>query len=339
MNNDAQDGIRLSPLEEQRARDLHDRSVVIFAHDHLWRWQDLEAMREGGVTAKTVKLTVDGIEWLPTGHRVKIPEFEGWTRRALVALDSVYRLAEEHPNEVVIARTTSDIADAKRDGKIALVIGCEGSRPLEGSLEVLRSLHRLGLREMQLTWASPNQLITDDGLNDFGREVVREMNRLGILIDLSHLRDPSYFQTLELSAAPLIVSHNACRSLTNYGDTLSDEKIAALAEKGGVLALHFVSGDYIKPRHGTPTAVMDDLIDHVDHIRQLVGVEHVALGGDYFLAAPEERWAWVKEVESPRLMLNVTRGLITRGYAEAEIQGILGGNLLDLYERVWRTAA
>jgi membrane dipeptidase len=327
--------IDLSAEDERRAQQLHQRSTVILAHDHLYRPEDLEAMRRGGVTAKVVKLTVDSIRWDEHGRRVPIEEFEGWIRRGLEAMDAVYQYAEQRPDEVVIVRSAADILAAKRDRKIGLILSFEGPRPLEGSLEVLRAYYRLGLRQLQLTWAAPNQLITDGELNELGQQVVREMNRLGIVIDLSHLSDKAFWQVLEISQQPAIVSHTACHAVSGTGDTLIDEKIRALAAKGGVVGLHFVSG-YITARHGTQQPTLDDLIDHVAHIHSLVGIDHAALGGDYFPTAPEDNWQWVKGIENMSEMPNVTRALVKRGYSDEEIQKVLGGNLLRLFREVWR---
>ena len=327
--------VTLTPEQEAQAIELHESSIVILAHDHLFGLEDARAMRQGGVTAKTLKLTVDGIEWDEDGRRVDIPEFEGYAKRALITLDKAFCLAETHPDEVTIIRTVDDIISAKRDGKVGLVIGLEGPRPIEGKLELLRDFRRLGLRDIQMTWAAPNQLITDGKLNDFGFEVVREANRLGILIDLSHLPDEAYYQVIEASKKPTIMSHAATRAVTGYGDTMTDEKIQALASKGGIVAMHFVSGDYIKPTRNGVQAVMDDFIDHIDHLRSLVGIEHVALGGDYFPFTPEDDWKYVKELDHISLMPNVTRGLIKRGYSDKETKLVLGENLLRLYREVW----
>jgi membrane dipeptidase len=327
--------VALTAEDERRAQELHQRSIVILAHDHLCRPEDLDAMRRGGATAKVAKLTVDGIRWDENGRRVPIEEYEGWIKRGLEAMDIVYQYAEQRPEAVVIVRSAADIVAAKRDGKIGLILSFEGPRPLEGSLEVLRAYYRLGLRQVQLTWAAPNQLITEGELNELGRQVVREMNRLGILIDLSHLSDKAFWQVLEISQQPVIVSHTACRAVSGTGDTLADEKIRALAAKGGVVGLHFVSG-YITARRGTQQPTLDDLIDHVAHIRSIVGIDHAALGGDYFLTAPEDNWQWVRGVENISQMPNVTRALVKRGYSDEEIQKVSGGNLLRLFGEVWR---
>ena len=322
------------PIEE-RAQQLHTQATVLLSHDHLLGWENILAMRQGGVTAKVIKLTVDGLDWHESGVREEVTSLEGWTRRALVALDKVHHLVEDHPQDVMIARNVPDIHHAKATGKVALIIGLEGPRPIEGSLEVLRAFYRLGLREMQLTWAAPNQLITGGELNDLGQAVVREMNRLGMLIDLSHLPSRAWTQALELSTAPVIMSHNACHALTQYGDTMTDDMLCRLAARGGILGMHFVSGDYIKPRHGTDQATLEDFIDHIDHARSIIGIDHIALGGDYFYITADAHWKWVKEIERIELLPNLTSALLRRGYDDKEIIKILGGNLLRLYSKVW----
>jgi membrane dipeptidase len=324
--------VTLSEREEARAKRLHAESVVFLAHDHLFEWSDIHAMQAGGVTAKIVKLTVDGLEWDEHGHRHAVPEFEGYLRRALEAVDTIYRMAEEHSGQVIIARTVAAIAQAGQRGQTALVLGLEGARPLEGSLRVLHMLHRMGIRDIQLAWAAPNQLIDEGRLSDFGKAVVGEMNDLGMLIDLSHLPERAWWEALELSAKPVIMSHTSCQALQGE---LSDEKIRALVDKESMIALHFVSHDYIYPNRGTEQAILDDLIDHIDHIRSLVGLDYVALGGDYFPHITDDRWLWVKEIETIDRMPNLTRGLVKRGYSDEEIAMVLGGNLLRCLERIW----
>jgi membrane dipeptidase len=235
-------------------------------------------------------------------------------------------MAERPENRLLIARTTDDIRRAKRENKVAIILSFEGAKTLGGKVENVERYHNQGLRELQLFWAVPNELKTENGrgLSRFGEQVVAEMNRLGIVIDTSHMAAEAFGHVLELSTRPIIISHGAVRALqggdrvvqASAGDKLSGSDIVddiglrALAKNGGVLCLHFVTPDYIKPRHGTPRGSVADWVDHAAYIRDLVGIDHVALGPDYF---PERGWHWIDGAGQIALLPKVARDMVRRG--------------------------
>ena len=201
-------------------------------------------MREGGLDAAFFSIWVDPRQY-PTGA----------SKRALELIATVYEQVERHPRDLVLARTAADIRRAHRQGKIALLMGIEGGHTIEDSLRTLRSFYELGVRYMTLThflnnnWAdSSTDKPAHNGLTDFGRDIVREMNRLGILVDISHVSDKTALDTLEVTQAPVLASHSSCQALTNIPRNMSDDLLRALAKNGGVIQINygcmFVNPDY-----------------------------------------------------------------------------------------------
>ena len=329
---------QLTESEEKRAVSLHENSAVILMHDHLPIASDIPKMRVGGITAKVYNLSCD-VD-ISGDFRASAHEYEGWAKRAIVQIDkSITEI--EADDRVVFALAASDIEKAKREGKIAILFGNEGGKILEGELGLLRIFYRLGLRELQLTWAVENQLANSNGLTDFGKDVVKEVNRLGIIIDLTHIPKRAFDEVLALTKHPVIISHCAARAVSA---DLSDEQIRAIAQNGGVLGLHFYS-TYMAKRLANGGRAEDicpsDLVDHIDYIANFVGIDHVGLGADFFPTHGE--WAefqqaqgtynikWV--IKDKSAMPDVTRELVRRGYSDSDIQKILSLNFL----RVCRT--
>lgn len=376
----AVDGLTLTREQEERARALHAESVVFICHDHKLLFDDVEAMKAGGVTAKQIHISLDGQpyadratffasaspsvvraeleRWRDLGdvdvdvllEQVGTRQTEGFLRRALVALDYILWHVEESNGEVVIALEADDIVDAKASGKTALVLGSEGARLLEGRLEVLRVLARWGLRHLELTWAwetpvgAPQSDSSGKGLGEYGRELVRELNRLGIIVDVAHFAYQSMFDTLDVSTAPILVSHTGARALNpDHIVLLPDEVIRGVAERGGVVAIAMLS-HLAKP--GFDQASLDQVLAHFDYIAELVGPQCLAIGPDYFNvdARMWENWGqkgpygWAAGVEDIGKMRNLTRGLVAHGYGDDDVRNILGGNLLRLFRDV-RAAA
>jgi len=333
----------LSESEEKRAISLHEQSMVILMHDHLPIIGDIPKMRAGGVTAKVYNLICD-VE-ISGDFRASANQYEGWAKRALAQLDQAINEIEAD-DKVILALTANDIEKAKREGKIAILLGSEGGKLLEGELSLLRNFYRLGLRELQLTWAFENQIANSDRLTDFGKDVIREMNRLGIIIDLTHIPQRAFGDVLALTKHPVIISHCAARGVSV---DLADEQIKAIAQNDGVLGLHFYS-TYMAKRSANGTIAKDisvsDLVDHIDYIVNLVGIDHVGLGADFFPIHGE--WAefqqaqgtdsikWI--IEDKSYMSDVTRELVFRGYSDSEIQKILGLNFLRVCRTVLGTA-
>jgi len=310
--------------EEERAERLHNSSIIILAHDHTFTAGDFDAAREAGLTAKVLKLTTDGIDW-ENGQRYEVTSYEGWRERHLGYLEGVQALADNPEANVTIIRTVEDLYQAKVEGKIGAIIGSEGVRYLEGELEALEEFHALGTREIQLWWPAGNQAIVNGQLTAFGRALIAECNRLGIVIDVSHMGGLA-LDVIALSEDPVIVSHDTPSTI---GGEASDALIQAVAASGGghgVFAIHFING-YVTP----PTVAR--VAYAIDYVRDLVGIEHVALGGDYF---PEDGVIWAIPVSE---LKELTLELVRRGYSDTEIRQVLGLNLIRLYERVWNKTA
>lgn len=344
----------LSAAQEEHAAALHDRAIIVLSHDHLSSPSDLLAMRHGGVTAKTVHVTVDTLIWEDGGvhYQESIHACEGWARRALLAIERLLGQIDATPDRLMLVRTTQDIVQAKREGKQGLVIGFEGAKPLEGTIELLSVFHRLGLRHLQLTWAYGNQLVDwrDDGgggLTEFGRQVIHEANHLGILIDPSHMQDRAWYETVRLSAGPVLAGHSTASGLNPGHGDLSDEQLRLLAEKGSVIGLHFCS-HYVKDvgrrsggRWWEIRASIDDLIAHIDYIARLIGMDYIALGPDFF--QNDEIYAramgynpnHIQDLDDIAKLPNLTRALVARGFSDSDIEKLLGGNLLRLYRQVF----
>jgi membrane dipeptidase len=265
------------------------------------------------------------------------------------ALENIDMFLEEAPKSdgmITMIRTRADLPEAVRPGKISFLLHFEGGMPLRGSIHQLRNFYRLGLRSMQLTWNFRNELgdgvwenRTKGGLTRFGVEVIKEMNRLGMVVDLAHMNREGFFQALDAAEAPLIVSHaNACGMLDNPRN-LDDEQIKALAHQQGLVGILA-----LPERVANKGAGLKDLLDHLDYMVSLVGPEHVALGLDFVkydgprtlrdrhhpLHKPEV----VTDLEEVEDLPKLIDGLIRRGYKETEIALILGGNHLRVLKTI-----
>jgi membrane dipeptidase len=225
-------------------------------------------------------------------------------------------------------------------------MGSEGGKLLEGNLAALRNFHRLGMRHLQFHWSIRNQLGTaqgtpnEPGLTEFGREVVAEMNSLGMIVDLSHSSPHSIEDALETTTKPVINSHSGARTIYNTQQNLWDDQIRDMADNGGVVAIHFatriVLGEY-------PTSTIDDLIAQIEHVADVGGIDTVGLGPDFFEdGGPRSRnvmknqgqspMPWTADLEDTGKLRNLTRALVGRGYRDRDIVKILGGNLMRVFE-------
>ncbi|MGI6343756.1 MAG: dipeptidase [Bacillota bacterium] len=283
---------------------------------------DLPRLREGGVD---VQFFAAYIEPMYKPDRS--------LKRALQIFDAFFRELEANPDQMMMATCVADIRRAKEENKVAAVLAIEGGEALEGDLGVLRVLHRLGVRAIGLTWNERNDIAdgvgdarSGGGLSVFGAELIKEMNRLGILVDVSHLSDAGFWDVIELSSQPIIASHSNARAVCNHRRNLTDDQIKALAKNGGVMGMNFAAG-FVKEGG---KATLGDLLDHIDHIVSLVGPRHVGLGSDFdgIGATPEGL------TDVSRMPL-ITEGLFQRGYSEDDIKLILGGNYLRVFEQVW----
>src|SRR5207249_5969359 len=367
---------------EARARRIQREAIVIDTHidttGHLqrkgWRFADrhepsdghvdLPRMKEGGVTGAF--FAIDGLD------QVKGPEI---LEPAFAGIDALRSVTEQMPDKMALCLTAADVRRAKQSGKIALLIGIEGGHIIHDSLATLRTYARLGARYMTLThfvntsWAdSSGQPPEHNGLTPFGRQIVREMNRLGMIVDISHVSDKTFYDALETSTAPMIASHSSCRVLAGHVRNMTDEMIKALAAKGGVIQINFhapylddaydqaqkqlqpeidalrkdLEAKYPGPENTAkraeelrafqssrlPKVSWTKIVEHVDHAVKLVGADHVGIGSDMDGAVMPEG------MEDCSHLPRITEELLRRGYSEADVRKILGGNTLRVMEQV-----
>jgi len=330
---------------------------------------DLPRMKDGGLDAVFFSVY--------TPHDI---DNRNPSKKALEIIDLIYQQVGKYPQLADMAFTPGDIRRLHQDDKRAILIGLENGSPVEGSLSLLRDFYRLGVRYITLTHLK-NNAISDsstgkkpkwNGLSPFGKEVVKEMNRLGMIIDVSHISDKAFYDVLLTSQAPVIASHSCARALCNIHRNMSDEMIKALAQKGGVIQINFYSAfldcNYYKKseaiekklepmerklkrkyRHNTakyweavialwskhrlPPPEIEVLIDHIDHIVKLVGPDYVGLGSDFDGAG-----GYPKGLENVSGMPLITYHLLKRGYSEADIKKILGDNFLRVFDQVVKTS-
>jgi membrane dipeptidase len=321
---------------------------------------DLERLLEGGVGATFFAAFVDG-------HYVKTNQS---AHRTLEMIDTVrHDIVDRYPDRVRLALTASDIEAAHRDGKFAALIGIEGGHAIEDSLRLLRDYYALGVRYMTLThvntnnWADSSGDIDDasvvhhNGLTPFGRDVVREMNRLGMMVDISHVADKTFWDVLDVSTAPPFASHSSSRAVSNIARNMTDEMIVALAKKGGVVDVNFgcefvsqKSADagmpFMKRITTAPSeaernavleeykkvmvrATLDDAVAHIDHIVKIAGIGAVGIGSDF-----DGVGCTPIGLDDVSKYPNLTRALLERGYPAGDIRKIYGGNVLRVMRAV-----
>jgi len=267
--------------------------------------------------------------------------------------------------DFVLVTSVEDIHRAKREGKLGILFHFQGTRPLEGDLNSLEAYYRMGLRVLQLCYNVKDlagcgcTVMDDTGLTDFGRAVVAEANRLGVVVDCAHTGTKTTMDAIEASTAPVIISHGNAKAVHPNDRNLSDELIQAIANKGGVVGLNgypcFVSK--------SPRPTLDEFIDHIEHVARVAGIDHVGIGNDYFeyqdgycdlrtarmvyryllftrawnsknYAPPP--WYYPHDIEHPDSFGNLAAGLLRRGFSPEGIEKILGGNILRVYQQVWK---
>jgi membrane dipeptidase len=371
----------------QKALAIHRKAIVIDTHNDVTTPMtnddfdlsgtppvpystNIERMKQGGLTAEFFSLYV----------RPWYVEHGGAARRTLDMIDSVYRAVERHPNELMMATSVADIRRAKKQKKIAALMGIEGGHAIENSLATLREFHRLGVRYMTLTWNNTNDWAdagrgeqTHNGLTEFGKEVVREMNRLGMLVDVSHVSDKTMSDALGVSKAPVIASHSSARALSNVPRNIPDDLLRRIAKNGGVVQVNFYSyfldaatvgpqgeardtrlkaqqdllnekykndperlaeeGDKLEAANPLSPLPLSKLIDHIDYIVKIAGIDHVGLGADFDGATDFPEGA-----QDVSMLPNITYELLKRGYSEKDIRKILGENFLRVFAEAERTA-
>jgi len=351
-----------------KAMKIHQNAVVVEGHSDILvdvvvrqrrgeknviREVFLPRMKKGGVRFSVLAVGGDHSSF------VSGTEYPSHAFAAIQNIDRVIMEAEDSGGEFFIVREKADLD--RRNG-IGMILFIEGALPLSGSLHILRTFYRLGLRVLGFAWSWRNEIADgtaeerSSGLSRFGIEVVKEMNRLGMLIDVSHLSDACFYHVLEITKAPVIASHSNARTLCNHPRNLTDDMIKKIAHNGGVVGIcffpHFVTS--------RPDVSVDDLIDHLDYIKTLVGMDHISLGPDfldyriqYFTGMtgsfasvqegstegpkdPASYFRYPKGVEDVTQLPNFTHAMVRRGYSEDEIRKVLGGNLFRVFKEVWK---
>ena len=315
---------------------------------------DIPRMREGGVTAVFFSVYTSA---------VRNTELEA-VQDALEIIDTVRREVGRFPDELTLAFSSADIEAARQAGRISILIGVEGGHMINSSLGVLRSLWRLGARYLTLThsrdtpWAGSSGTDSNAGLSEFGREVIAELNRLGMLVDVSHVSDQTFWDTVEASTAPIIASHSSARSICNHGRNMTDEMIRATADRGGVVHVNYYNtfldcayaersrlwesenpdvgrGEGIGARTRAKLAAigrppLGTLLDHFEHVARVGGIEAVGLGSD-FDGVDGELPEGMEDISKLPALVS---GLAERGFGDEDIEKILGLNSLRVFRDV-----
>lgn len=330
---------------------------------------DLARLKAGGITGSFFAIYVSG-STLRTG---------GAMRRAMDLIDATYREVEKRPQQLMMCTSAADIRRAKRQNKICALMGIEGGYAVENSLYALRNFYRLGVRYMTLThnvstdWADSHRgEPKNNGLTDFGKEVVREMNRLGMLVDISHVSEKVMNDVLDVTGAPIIASHSSARAVNDHTRNVSDAVLKRVAQNGGVIMVNFYPSFLdertnreeneraarLRPQLGAlqeqykndpqgyneaerkllaanPIYVPDykRIVDHIDHIRKVAGIDNIGIGSD-FDGVPFLP-AGMNGVED---LVLVTYEMLRRGYTEQEIRKVLGENFLRAFSRAEQVA-
>jgi membrane dipeptidase len=376
-----------------RALKIHRKSIVIDGHnditspmvdedldlatDTLGKFHkdgdpfhtDLARLKASGITGEFFSIYVSGSS-LQTG---------GAMRRAMDMIDATYREAEKHPQALTMCTTAAEIRRAKKAKKICALMGIEGGYVIENSLYALRNFYRLGIRYMTLThnvshdWADAHRgEVKNNGLSDFGKEVVREMNRLGMFIDISHVSEKVMNDVLDVSTAPIMASHSSARAVNDHTRNVSDAVLKRVVKNGGVIMINFypsfldartnkeendraarlkpeldaLRAQYKDDREGfnaaerklfaaNPIYVPDytRIVDHIDHIKQVAGIDYVGIGSDYdgvpFLPAG---------MNGAEDLVLVTYEMLRRGYSETDVRKVLGENFLRAMAQMEKAA-
>ena len=388
------------PAKTQNPEWVHRSALIIDTHaDTPQRFVDehfdladplgggnlnLESIHQGNLGAEFFSIWVE-----PTRYKGQ------YARRTLELIDSVKQQVARHPRQITFVATPVGIEYAHRTHKFAALLGIEGGHSIENSIPLLRQYHALGVRYMTLTWNNSNSWAdssgdiddktiphTKEGLSEFGKDVVYEMNRLGMMVDISHVSDRTFYRTLVITRAPVIASHSSARALCDAPRNMTDDMLRAVANsggpnsKGGVVQVNFYSGFLSQPYRDAQKALEPEakqavqalkdrakaegkevsysdiekvqrqfadriprppfsvLIDHIDHIAKVAGIDHVGLGSDFDGIAGQTP----EGIDSAADLPKITEALMARGYSAEDCRKILGGNLLRVFREVEQVA-
>lgn len=349
--------------------DLGTNSIGMFHKDGDPFHTDLNRFKQSGITGEFFSIYVSG-STLKTG---------GAMRRAMDLIDATYREVEKYPNQLSLCTTADEIRRAKKQNKVCALMGIEGGYAIENSLYALRNFYRLGIRYMTLThnvthdWADAHRdEPKNNGLSPFGKEVVKEMNRLGMLVDISHVSVKTMSDALDVSTAPIIASHSSARALNDHTRNVPDEILKRVATNGGVIMINFYPSfldartnkeenersaklkpqiDALKEQFKTDAQGFNEaerkllaanpiyvapytrIVDHIDHIKKVAGIDYVGIGSD-FDGVPFLP-AGMNGMED---LVLVTYEMLRRGYSETDIRKVLGENFLRAFSKAEQVA-
>jgi len=335
---------------------------------------DLPRFMESGITAVFLS------DFVNATYALQKPDAS--YARAVQLADSIHSFANRNPKQLIFATTAADVERAKKEGKVAILIGVEGGHAIEGSLDKLRDLYKRGMRYMTLTWNNGNSWAGSNaglngtskgGLTPFGIQVINEMNRLGIFVDISHVSDSTFWDAVKASSKPVIASHSSARALSPHRRNMTDDMLRAVAKNGGVVNVNFYPGfidsayqnatnratdpiwawrDSMVKQGGdsvaltaeankraqaaldaVPRPALSVLLDHFDHIAKVAGVDHVGIGSDF-----DGIEVTPQQMEDVTMLPRIAQGLLDRGYSDEDVKKILGGNMLRVMKIVLKPA-
>jgi len=298
------------------------RKTIQFGKRNKKGHLDIPRLQEGGVNVQVFAIYIEDI-YKP----------DRAIKRTLQLYDIFIQELEKNDNSLSLITQSSQIEKNIKSGKIGVILSIEGGEAIEGEIELLRVLYRLGIRLMTLTWNQRNQIAdgageqrTKSGLTKFGIKVIKEMNQLGMLIDISHLSETGFWDVLAHSREAVIASHSNCYSLCPHQRNLKDDQIKALSKKGGVICVTYVPAFLSKSRQ---KANLEDVLNHIDHLVKIGGIDCVGLGSDF-----DGTNLLPENLEGVDKIPNITAGLFRRKYKEKDIEKILGGNLLRVFRKI-----
>ena len=334
-----------------QARRVHQAALIVDSHVDIFGTQYATPQLDPGVDnpelrCDLVKMAAGGVDGVflavYTGQGPRTAE--GYSKihdRALRLLEAIHRVPRQYPDRCELALSPNDVERIVHSGRRAIMIGMENGYPIGTDLANVEKFYYLGVRYITLSHNGHNQICDScnpkaelgdkagehNGLSPFGRQVLAEMNRLGIMIDVSHIASTSLRDVLALSKAPVIASHSGCKAVYDHPRNLADDELRALAAGGGVVQVVTVPEFLKKPASdGTADATIEDFMDHLDHAVKVAGVDHVGIGSDF------DGGGGAPGFDNHAERLNVTVALLQRGYSQTDIEKIWGGNLL----RAWR---
>ena len=325
---------------------------------------DIPRLKEGGMRAPFFAL------WVPTYYKGSEA-----VRRTLDLRDAMQGVFDRYPDQIEMATTAGDLERIVKSGRIAAVLTLEGGHQIADDLAVLRMYQRIGIRAMTLThfrnnnWAdSSTDKPTHNGLTDFGKQVVREMNRIGMIVDISHVSDKTFYDALAVTTKPVIASHSSSRAISEIPRNMTDDMLKALARNGGVVGINFGAGfvnpkdaraimaningmaaqepnlrgqalddfaaqDYARenaPLTHASAATIDDVVANIDHIAKVAGIDHVGIGTDFDGVGNDVP----KGLEDASKMPALAAALRKKGYSEADVEKVMGANFLRVMKQV-----